>query len=216
MTDTQPQHSGETRAEKTSRRVAAIVLAAGSSRRMGADNKLLLDIDGSPMLRSSVQNAIASNVQSTIVVLGHEAEDVAGALQGLQCQVEINEDYSEGMATSLRAGIKAAKGFDAVAILLGDMPIIEPSVLNTLLEVYVQQPASTILVATHAGRRGHPVIWPAECFPDLMSLIGDVGGKQLLEKYSRRVIEVEMDTDSILIDIDTPQDWNAAQPVKPT
>lgn len=193
---------------------AAIVLAAGCSRRMGADNKLLLEVEGSTLVRSSVQSAIASNAKVTIVVLGYEAEDAITALDGLEYQAAMNADYLEGMSSSIRTGVQAAEGFDAVAILLADMPCVEPKILNTLLTVYSRQKSPAIVVATHTGRRGHPVIWSADFFPDLMALRGDVGGKKLLEKYSRQVVEVEVDSNSIFMDIDTPADIKAANSLR--
>tara|TARA_R110002073_G_scaffold7247_4_gene41525 strand:+ start:1813 stop:2475 length:663 start_codon:yes stop_codon:yes gene_type:complete len=190
--------------------VAAIILAAGCSSRMGRDNKLLLKIGGNTLVRSAVQNAITSDVHSTIVVLGHEAKKVAASLEGLEYQPQINEEYSQGMASSLRVGVKAAEGFDAVAILLADMPQVESKTLDVLLSVFLQQEFPRIVVATHGGRRGHPVIWPAVCFPDLMTLRGDIGGKQLLQKNAHQVIEADVESDSIFMDIDTRSDLAAA------
>ena len=140
--------------------VAAIVLAAGCSRRMGVDNKLLLDHNGSPLVRCSVENAIASAVQSTFVVLGHDAGSVAEALEGLTFEPVSNTHYSQGMSSSLSAGVNAARGFDAVAILLADMPLIASATIDVLLQVLARQDAPAIIVPARGGRRGHPVICP--------------------------------------------------------
>jgi molybdenum cofactor cytidylyltransferase len=176
---------------------------------MGADNKLLLEAGGATLVRASVQSALASNVQSTIVVLGHQAQDVAAALEGLEYQGVINEDYAEGMASSLRVGVAAAERYDAVMVLLADMPRIEPRTIDALLREFARREEPAIVVATHKGRRGHPVIWPVKLFPDLMTLRGDVGGKGLLEKYARHLVEVDVSTDSIFTDIDTVDDLAA-------
>lgn len=191
--------------------VAAIVLAAGCSRRMGVDNKLLLDHNGSPLVRCSVENAIASAVQSTFVVLGHDAGSVAEALEGLTFEPVSNTHYSQGMSSSLSAGVNAARGFDAVAILLADMPLIASATIDVLLQVLARQDAPAIIVPARGGRRGHPVIWPAVLFQELMQLNGDTGGKSLLQKYSDLVLEVSVSTDTIFIDIDTPADMEVVQ-----
>ena len=186
------------------------MLAAGRSQRMGADNKLLLECGGDTLVRASVQSSIASNVQATIVVLGHEAQAVAAVLEGLDYQAVINADYAQGMASSLRVGVAAAQDYDAVVVLLADMPRIAPDTIDALLREFARYEESSIVVATHRGRRGHPVIWPAQFFPDLTRLRGDVGGKGLLKKYTRHLVEVDVGTDSIFMDIDTVDDLAAA------
>ena len=178
---------------------------------MGNDNKLLLPIDDEPLVRTCVQNAIASRAETTIVVLGHEAGQVAGALEGLAYRDVINKDYAEGMSSSLRAGIEAALDYDGIAVLLADMPLLAPGILDRLLDVFAQQEKPTIVAASHQGRRGHPVIWPAFCFPELLALRGDIGGKRLLQKYPDWVIEADAGTDNIFMDIDTRSDLEAAR-----
>ncbi len=177
---------------------------------MGQDNKLLLEVGGTPLVRASVQGALASKARSTIVVLGHEADTVAGALDGLDCRHVINEDYTRGLSSSLRTGVGAAAGYDGVAILLADMPRVEPAILDTLFDVFVQRGARSVVVAAHRGRRGHPVIWPAACFADLAALTGDRGGRLLFEKYADRIVEVDVGSDSIFLDIDTHADLASA------
>lgn len=192
-----------------------MVLAAGRSQRMGADNKLLLQCGGAALVRASVQSAVASNVQATMVVLGHQARSVAAALEGLDYMAFLNADYEQGMASSLRAGVAAAQGYDAVLVLLADMPRIETDTIDALLREFTRREEAAVVVATHQGRRGHPVIWPAKCFPDLMTLRGDVGGKRLLEKYARQLVEVDVGTDSIFMDIDTADELAAANRLPP-
>ena len=210
MIDNQVPRSGAPGADTQCYRVAGIVLAAGCSRRMGRHNKLLMEVKGQAVVRSSVQHAMTSNLHSTIVVLGYQAQRVGQALEGLQYQPAINANYRQGVSSSLRIGVQAARGFDAVAILLADMPAVTPKVLNTLLDVFARQETPGIVVAVHDGRRGHPVIWPAAYFPDLMILRGDIGGQSLLQKYRHEVIEVDVGTDGIFRDIDTRADLLAA------
>ena len=107
-------------------RIAGLVLAAGRSSRMAPRNKLLETVGGEPMVRHVAAVAIASGTQPVIVVTGHEAAAVTGALRGLAVTIVANPDYADGLSTSLRAGLRALpQGIDGALILLGDMPEVE-------------------------------------------------------------------------------------------
>jgi molybdenum cofactor cytidylyltransferase len=183
-------------------RIAAIVLAAGRSTRMGSQNKLLADIGGKPMVRRAVETALASRAEPVVVVTGHMATEVGVALAVLDLTVVANPDYATGLASSLKAGVKALpKTCDGALIILGDMPLIEPEQINRLLQAHER---GAIVVPARKGRIGNPVLWPARYFPELLQLEGDVGAKQLLSKYADQVTEVDLGTDAIFIDVDTP------------
>ena len=96
--------SGDDIAE-TGARVSAVLLAAGQSRRMGADNKLLLPIDGEPVVRRTARQLLGAGLEEVVVVLGHEADSVSGALDGLAVRAVVNPDYRDGQMTSVRAGL---------------------------------------------------------------------------------------------------------------
>ncbi|MCK2126605.1 NTP transferase domain-containing protein [Thauera aromatica] len=190
-------------------RVAALVLAAGRSTRMGAENKLLLPVDGVPMALRAVMAARASRATSVTVVLGHEAGAVEAALAGSGAGFARNPDPAQGMSSSLRVGITAlADDIDAVVVLLGDMPRISAAHVDRLIEAFdPAQPA--IIVPEHRGRRGNPVLWPRAFFAEMCALTGDQGARGLLERHPERVVRVAVDDEAIFIDVDRPADLAA-------
>ena len=184
-------------------RIAVIVLAAGRSTRMGATNKLVADIGGTPMVRRVVEAALASKAAPVLVVTGHMAEEVSSALAGHNVTFVANQDYATGLASSLKAGIGALPpSCDGVLILLGDMPQIAPDHLDRLIAAFA---TDTIVVPVHEGRQGNPVLWPARIFPELLQLDGDAGAKRLIAVHAASVREVDLGTDAIFADIDTPE-----------
>ena len=183
--------------------IAAIVLAAGRSTRMGAVNKMLVDIGGKPMLRRVVDSTKASKAGPVLVVTGHMAPEVSSALSGLDVALVANPDYATGLASSLKAGIRAlSPSCDGALILLGDMPRIAPEHLDALVAAFAPD---AIVVPVHGGRQGNPVLWPAKYFSKLLQLDGDAGAKRLIGTHAAHVREVDLDTDAIFADIDTPE-----------
>jgi molybdenum cofactor cytidylyltransferase len=186
-------------------RIASIVLAAGSSSRMGPRNKLLEPIGGEPMVRRVAAIALGSGAKPVVVVTGHEAAEVGAALHGLGVTAVLNPDYADGLSTSLRAGLSALpSGVDGALVLLGDMPEVEGSVLLALMASFTGE--SAICVPVRRGRRGNPVLWGRPYFPEMMELTGDVGAKPLMARYEAHLIDVQVSTDSIFHDVDSPED----------
>ena len=186
--------------------VACIVLAAGRSTRMGAANKLLADVGGMPMVRRVVQTALASRASPVVVVCGHQATQVGAALAGLDVGFVTNADYLSGLASSLKTGVRGLPGScDGALVLLGDMPRITAEHLDRLIAAFGARRAGAIVVPTHRGQRGNPVLWPAALFPELLQLDGDAGAKQLVTVHADRVAEVELGSDAIFLDVDTPE-----------
>jgi molybdenum cofactor cytidylyltransferase len=186
-------------------RVAAVVLAAGRSTRMGAQNKLLAEIGGVPMVRRVSEMALRSKARPVLVVTGHQAAAVAAALGGLDVTLVANPDYATGLASSLKSGIRAVPAECAGAlILLGDMPRIAAEHIDRLVEVFAAAQGG-VVVPVHAGRQGNPVLWPRCYFPGLLQLEGDAGAKRLIATHAQQVIEVDLGTDAIFADVDTPE-----------
>jgi molybdenum cofactor cytidylyltransferase len=184
-------------------RIACILLAAGRSTRMGTANKLVADVGGKPMVRGVAEVALASKAAAVLVVTGHMAADVSAALAGLGVTFVANPDYATGLASSLKAGIRALPpSCDGALILLGDMPRIAPDHLDTLMAAFAPD---AIVVPVHAGTQGNPVVWPAAFFPELLQLDGDAGAKRLLRAHAAHVRELDLATDAIFADIDTPE-----------
>jgi molybdenum cofactor cytidylyltransferase len=195
--------------------IAAIVLAAGRSSRMGSRNKLLEPIDGKPIIARVAQIAIESGVVCpVIVVTGFEAGRVSEALQGLDVTIVNNPDFEQGMSTSLRAGLRALPlDCDGAVILLGDMPQIEASDIAAL--VAAAEARNAICVPIRDGKQGNPVLWGAAYFAEMMLLTGDKGAKQLLAKHRDKIIEVPIASDRIFADIDTEDDLARFRSVMP-
>jgi molybdenum cofactor cytidylyltransferase len=187
-------------------RVAAVVLAAGSSRRMGGANKLLTEIDGVPMVVRVVDALLASKAEGVLVVLGFEAQRVRAALEGRPVRFVENKAHTEGLGTSLRVGIDALdQGIDAALVALGDMPWIRPEHVDKLIDAFDPDGDSTICVPVHDRKRGHPVLWSARHFGEMRKLGGDVGARGLLERHADAVLAVPIEDAAVLLDVDTPE-----------
>ena len=201
-----PQPREATTGGGRQREVAAIVLAAGRSRRMGAVNKLLEDVDGAPLVRHAARAALESRARPVIVVTGHEAERVGGALEGLDIKIVDNPAYGEGLSASLRAGIEAVpESASGALICLGDMPRLAPDHLDRLIDAFEAESGDAIIVPTVKGKRGNPVLWPRRYFAELARVRGDVGGRHLIGQHAHAVLEVEMADEAVFVDVDTPE-----------
>jgi len=186
-------------------RIAAIVLAAGRSTRMGPANKLLQDIDGRPMVARVVDAALASTARPVVVVTGHQAEAVQAALAGRDVTFVHNPDYATGLASSLRHGLSALPAdCDGALVALGDMPRLTAGHLEQLISAFSPVEGRAIIVPTWGGKRGNPVLWAARFFPEMKAVAGDVGARHLIGEHADLVREVESPDDAVLLDVDTP------------
>ena len=187
-------------------RIAALVLAAGQSRRMGASNKLLADVGGKPMLSHVLDAVAASNAAVSTVVLGHEAEKIAPLLAGRAVKTVQNPDYAQGLSTSLKAGLAALPdNIDGVLVILGDMPRITAGHIDKLIAAFNPLEGRAICVPTVKGKRGNPVLFAAEFIPEMLQAVGDAGAKHLIGANEDQLCEVPMDDTAPLLDIDTPE-----------
>ena len=185
--------------------IGAIVLAAGQSRRMGETNKLLIEVDGRPILAHVVRTLCAAGLPPPIVVTGCEAERVRAALADTPVRFVHNADFADGLSTSIRAGVSSIpETWSGCFICLGDMPEVTPATLRALMEAFDPAAGRSICVPVHEGRRGNPVLWARQHFPRLMALSGDVGARHLLAELKDEVAEVETPSPGVLQDVDTP------------
>ncbi|HMJ45520.1 MAG TPA: molybdopterin-binding/glycosyltransferase family 2 protein [Pseudolabrys sp.] len=208
---TRPQPRTEPAPEK-GRRVAAVVLAAGQSTRMGAVNKMLAEIGGKPLVRIAAEQALASRAKPVIVVTGHERERVEAALAGLPVRFTHNPDYADGLGTSLKAGIAAVpEDADGAIVCLGDMPQVDSALIDKLLAAFDPERGGLVVVPSINGRRGNPVVWARRFFKDLMSISGDIGARYLIGSYPEAVVEVPVAGDAALTDVDTPESLSAVK-----
>ena len=188
--------------------ISAIVLAAGESKRMGR-TKQLLDWEGRTILQRVLENLSRSRVDELILVLGHEAERILQTLDTQKIKVVINKNYKEGMITSIQQGlINLNDKVEAFFIVLADQPAVGPEIFDRLISEFrrITPPKSIVLPAFH-GRRGHPALFSAKYRKEALRIEGDVGFRQVLQEHPEEILTVEMDTDSILQDIDTPDDY---------
>ena len=194
------------------RRVAAIVLAAGRSTRMGGPNKLLAEIGGRTLVRIAVEQALASRARPVIVVIGHQRAEVAAALSGLDVVLVDNPDFAQGLSTSLKAGIAAVpEGIDGAIVCLGDMPQVDAGLIDRLVAAFDPAKGALIVVPSFAGKRGNPVVWSRRFFADLAAIEGDVGARHLIAGYREATVEVEVKDKAALVDIDTPEALRVVQ-----
>ena len=183
---------------------AAVVLAAGRSRRFGRANKLLRPVAGTPMVRRVVETALESRARPVIVVTGHEADAIEAALAGLPLVLARNPDYGSGLASSLGVGIATVPADCAAAlVLLGDMPHVQPATLAALVAALDPHAGRTVAVPTFRGRRGNPVIWHRTHFSALMKLEGDRGARALLATLGDAVRAVPVADPGIHVDFDS-------------
>jgi molybdenum cofactor cytidylyltransferase len=201
---TRPQPREEPVAD--TRRVAAVVLAAGRSTRMGGPNKLVAEIAHRPLVRIAAEEALASRAKPVIVVTGHQRPEVEQALAGLPVTIVHNPDFAQGLGTSLRTGIAAVPPeADAAIVCLGDMPHVDAGLIDRLMGAFDPARGALVVVPTFEGKRGNPVLWSRRFFPDLMAVEGDVGARHLIGRYPEAVIEVAVDDRGAFVDIDTPE-----------
>lgn len=198
-----------------STRIAALVLAAGASSRMGGTNKLLCRIDGATMIERAVRAAVDSRCERVVVVTGWQAQRVEAALEAVPAfkpvTVVHNPQYATGLASSLRCALAALPGTpDAAMVQLADMPWIGAAHIDRLIDAFDAR-APAIVAPFRDGRRGQPVLWPRAFFAALGELTGDMGARALLARHAAQVRAIQFDTDAIFEDIDTPGQLDEAQ-----
>lgn len=193
-------------------RVSALVLAAGASQRMPGRNKLLLPLAGKTVIAHTVDHLLQSKAGEVIVVLGHEAEAVQRALSGREVAFTTNPNFSQGLSTSIIAGLQAAsKSAQGFLISLADQPLVTFAELNLLIQCFVYAGRRSIVAPVYQGRRGNPIIFDRCHLPEMLAISGDTGCKAILAQHPQRVLEVEMQTDHVLRDVDTVEAYEAVR-----
>jgi len=209
----------------TSLSTAAIILAAGSSSRMGGGrHKLLLPLDDRPIIAHVIDASLASQARPIIVVLGHQFDQVRAQIKHYTLHHDIalveNTHYQQGMSGSLRMGIQTilADGYrnktssyhvDSALILLGDQPLITPQVIDTLISAY-RTTGMPIVAPLYKGKRGSPVLFDRSLFSELIEVTGDEGGRAVLERHRNEVELIEIGDALANFDVDT---WDAYEQV---
>ena len=187
-------------------KIHAVILAGGQSKRMGTKNKLLVPINGKPMIALTAETIIASKASSVAAITGFEHQQIQEAIKNSNIEFIHNKNFQNGISSSVVTAIESApEDCSAILIGLGDMPKITVSHINKLIDAYNPLEGRAICVPTWKGKRGNPVLWARRFFPEMLQLKGDFGAKELMGKYAELVVEVEMNDNGIIIDIDTPE-----------
>lgn len=170
--------------------------------------KPLLPIDGETFLGHLVAELQASRANRVVVVLGHQANAVIQAVPAVTRLAVINANYALGQLSSLQVGLDAAGRPDAIVVCLVDHPFLRRDLVDRLIEAYesTQQP---IIVPTFDGRRGHPVLFARELFAELRTAAVDEGARAVVRAHPSEVLELPADDESILADLDTPEQYEA-------
>jgi len=182
--------------------VSAILLAAGESKRIGKP-KLLLPFGKGTILGQTIDNLLSSKVGEVIVVVGYRAQEMIKAIANRPVKVVVNPFYHQGMSTSIIVGLSLVDDkAQRLMVALADQPIINNKVFNRLVEESLGADKG-ITIPIYRGKRGNPIIFSTKYKEELLSLKGDVGGKQIIKQHLDDILEVAIDSESINIDIDT-------------
>jgi molybdenum cofactor cytidylyltransferase len=187
------------------RTVAAVVLAAGSSTRMGR-NKLLLPLDGETLVRRAARAALAA-ADPVVVVLGHDEERVRAELEGLACAVVVNPDHARGAGTSLRTGVRAAADVDALVVVLADMPFVTADMIAALVGRY-RATGARLVVSRYGDVQAPPTLYDRSLFAEVLAIDDERGAKQVARDHGGEA-EVVLWPESALQDVDSPADYDA-------
>ena len=188
--------------------ISAILLAAGQSKRMTGENKLTKEIKGSPLIKHSVKNILASSIDELIVILGHQKEIIEKLIdKNERVKFIFNKDFESGMASSIKTGLKhLSNKTEAFFICLGDMPMVNHDIYNQLIK---SKDNRKIIVPTYKGQQGNPVLFDKSMKEKIINISGDVGAKKILELNKDKILNVEINDQSIAKDFNTQNDFNS-------
>ncbi len=196
--------------QSSEKKMAGIILAAGTASRMGK-TKQLLPFGESSILGRVVTHALSSDLDKLSIVLGHEAQKIQQHLKkeiGLShADIIMNEDYKNGQSTSLIKGVnQLPDDVDAAMFLLGDQPLVTPEIINHLIDAF-KRGSAPIAIPFCNGKRGNPVIISRALFPELLSITSDTGARVLFQKHDKTILKVKINNAAILTDVDTNEDY---------
>lgn len=198
--------SSSDKTNDTGKKIAGVILAAGSASRMGK-TKQLLPFGKNTLLGQVVQNAGESKLHEVIVVLGYNGDKIAKVIDLSGAKVVRNTAYSKGQSTSLIKGLENVSPIcDAALFLLGDQPLVTTAIINKLIDAF-KTAGAPIVIPYCSGKRGNPVIIARSLFHRLNSLSGDTGPRALFDEFKDDILKVSISDEAILIDVDTEDDY---------
>ena len=188
--------------------VTGVLLAAGESKRLANyPPKALLEFRGEPLIRRVVHQALCSRLKQLIVVLGHMSKAVRDVLSDLEVTVVENRAYAGGQSTSVKISLKHLDPSASAALFMPvDQPFLDSTLLDQLIDAYASADAPVVLPA-YQGRRGAPALFDRSLFPELSRISGDSGGRQILKRHLSEILVVPLESETPLLDIDTPDDY---------
>jgi molybdenum cofactor cytidylyltransferase len=195
-------------------KISALLLSAGESKRFG-ENKLLTNIDNKTIIEKSLDSLILQqkSLNEIIVVIGNDYTKILKTISNKklpQVKVVLNKNYRKGIASSIIKGIENTSTDTEVCIIaLADMPFIKPETIKILINE-IEKGRYGIITLIYKNRKGHPIAFSKKYFNELKRLKGDIGGRNIVEKYKKDVLEIEVDDEGIIIDIDTKEDYKFA------
>ena len=186
--------------------ISLIVLAAGKSTRFGS-NKLLSKVQNETMIEHVVKEATLSKANEVVVVVGHDADGIIKCLRSLQCRIIFNPAFEEGQSSSVVTGVRSVKEYAKAAMILpGDMAFIKVDQINKVIDRY-NSTMSNIVVATHEGRMGHPILLRSELFDEILGIKEETFGlKEVVNIHKAQIELVEVKSPEVLMDVDIPED----------
>ena len=197
-------------------KISAIILAAGASTRMGRKNKLLLPYNNEPIISHVCRTVLNTRLNPVIVVTGFENIQVEKELPKEIARIVYNDDWEKGMASSISAGISAlSEDIQGSMIVLGDMPLITQLTLDLLICEFNHHQGGNIVYPLYGNRQGNPVIFPRKYFHEILTANGDRGCKKILKKYPGEGIGVSVESDEVVLDCDTQDDYFLIKSEKP-
>ena len=188
--------------------ISAILLAAGQSKRMIGENKLAKKIRGVPLIKHSVKNILAASIDELIIVLGYQKEIIEKLIdKNEKIKFVFNKNFESGMASSIKTGLDNLSGkTEAFFICLGDMPMVNHDIYNQLIK---SKDNNEIIVPNYKRQQGNPVLFNKSMKGKIMNITGDVGAKKILELNKDKILNLEIDDQSITKGFDTQDNFNS-------
>jgi len=188
--------------------ISAILLAAGQSKRMNGDNKLVKKIRDIPLIKHSVNNILASSIDELIIVLGYQKEIIEKLIdKNEKIKFVFNKDFESGMASSIKTGLNnLSKKTEAFFICLGDMPMVSHDIYNQLIK---SKNNKEIIVPTYKGQQGNPVLFNKSMKEKILDITGDAGAKKIFELNKDKILNLEINDQSITKGFDTQDNFNS-------
>ena len=188
--------------------ISAILLAAGQSKRMDGENKLTKDIQGVPLIKHSVKNILASSVGELIIVLGYQKEIIEKLIdKNNKIKFVFNKDFKNGMASSIKTGLNnLSEKTEAFFICLGDMPMVNNNIYNQLIK---SKDNKEIIVPTYKEQQGNPVLFNKSMKEKIIDISGDIGAKKILELNKDKILNLEINDQSITKSFNTQGDFSS-------